>query len=318
MKNVALTLWIVILLIAAGFGVGTATQAGVLIPTAVPFSLVLVLIMFFMGAKAELISWAAFTAGLLGGTYLQTGEPIEYGIFVVYILLTALGLFKSPYFLALAWLFHPVWDFLPRNLPAPMHDLPLACAFFDTPIGLYLLWGSWKKRWHPFGRQTMRGAFVNSARLFWIGILILGVSYALVTSTGTGYLHWVGLVAAGVVLIGFRLSGRGAEWMGLAMLTGWLGMTYAHTGGIVDAVVFLLYVVVSALGYFKSPYLLTVAWLAFIPWSFVPHALTQAYPDFPMATLFYCLPIGLYIFWGARTSRWNTQHINDSLAPVPA
>jgi hypothetical protein len=32
------------------------------------------------------------------------------------------------------------WDFAPRNLPALLIDLPVACMIFDGVIGAYLSW----------------------------------------------------------------------------------------------------------------------------------------------------------------------------------
>ncbi|MBP7689753.1 MAG: hypothetical protein KA765_17680, partial [Thermoflexales bacterium] len=66
--------------------------------------------------------------------------------------------FKSPYFLALAWLFHPVWDFVPRDLPPQLLDLPLACLLYDIPIGLYLLWGARRNRWTPIRLRAVRAS----------------------------------------------------------------------------------------------------------------------------------------------------------------
>lgn len=316
MKNIALTIYIVFLIIAAGFGVGAATQAGILISAAVPFALALILIMYFMGVKPELISWAAFTVGLLAGTYLSTGSPIEYLMFFFYIVLSALGIFKSPYFLALAWLLHPVWDFVPRTLPAQLHDLPLACALFDTPIGLYLLWGSWKKRWQPFSdNNTNREAMIRTGKTIFIGILIMAASSAIAAAIGTDYLNWVALVSSTIIIFGFRFMGSTAELIAWAVLTGWLGMTYAHTGGIADAIFFFIYVAVSAFGYFRSPYALAIAWLIFIPYSFLPHHLHHMSPDFPMATVFYCLPAGVYLFWEARKNRWK---VDSEVSPQAA
>jgi hypothetical protein len=319
MKNTALTIYIVFLIIAAGFGVGAATQAGVLIQAAVPFALVLILVMYFMGAKAELISWAAFTVGLLAGTYLQTGTPIEYLMFFVYIILSALGIFKSPYFLALAWLFHPIWDALPRDLPAQMKDLPLACALFDTPIGLYLLWGAWKKRWVPFGEDaTNKAALIRSGKTIFIGVLIMAVSSAIVAAIDSGYLNWVALASSIMIIIGFRFMGETAELIAWAVLTGWLGMTYAHTGGMADALFFFAYVAISALGVFKSPYFLGIAWLVFIPYSFLPHHAHHMSPDFALASVFYCLPAGLYLLWGSWKNRWAAFHKKPASAPLEA
>ena len=82
-------------------------------------------------------------------------------------------------------------------------------------------------------------------------------------------------------------------------------LTYAHTGNMLDALVFFIYVALSALGVFKSPYYLAAAWLLFIPWSFLPHELTKMHPDFAIACVIYCLPIGLYLLWGSRIRRWE-------------
>ncbi len=146
LKNIANTIYILFLIMLTGSAIGAAAKAGYLIPAAVPFSLVLILILRFMNPKLERIAWAAFTVWL-GSTYVQLGNPIEYGLFFAYIALALLGVFKSPYFLAAAWLFHPVWDFIPRELPELYVDLPTACILFDIPIGLYLLWTSRIKRW---------------------------------------------------------------------------------------------------------------------------------------------------------------------------
>jgi hypothetical protein len=244
--------------------------------------------------------------GVLGGTYLSTGKPIEYAIFFLYFVLTALGIFKSPYFLAAAWLFHPLWDFLPRTLPDKLHDLPVACALFDTPIGLYLAWGGWKKRWPPVAEDhSNRKSLVRTARTIFISFLILGASAAIAASAEKDYLKWVGLASATVIILGFRSMGAKAELIAWAILTGWLGMTYAHTGPFIDATFFFVYVAISAYGVFRSPSALAFAWFAFIPWGFLPHHRMHMPPNFPVATLFYCLPMGLYLLWGARKKRWE-------------
>ncbi len=158
MKRVATGIYLVALLFAASWGVSAATRAGVLIPIAVPFALILIVAARLAGPQPELIAWAVFTAGLLGSTYLQTRSPIEYGMFLIYLVLAGLGVFKSPYFLALAWLFHPVWDFVPRDLPPQLLDLPLACLLYDIPIGLYLLWGARRNRWTPIRLRAVRAS----------------------------------------------------------------------------------------------------------------------------------------------------------------
>lgn len=151
LKRIAVTVYILVLLYLAGFGIGSAAREDMLIQIAFPFAIVLILGVRVLGERFELAGWAVFTVWL-GSTYLQTGRTIETIIFVVYIGIALLGAFKSPYFLAFAWLFHPVWDFIPRELPDLLKDLPTACIMFDIPIGLYILWFTRKDRWMPFGK----------------------------------------------------------------------------------------------------------------------------------------------------------------------
>ena len=151
LKRIAVTVYILVLLYLAGFGIGSAAREDMLIQIALPFAIVLILGVRVLGERFELAGWAVFTVWL-GSTYLQTGQTIETIIFVVYIGIALLGAFKSPYFLAFAWLFHPVWDFVPRELPDLLKDLPMACIMFDIPIGLYILWFTRKDRWMPFGK----------------------------------------------------------------------------------------------------------------------------------------------------------------------
>lgn len=159
-KRFAIAFYILLLLYLAGFGIGSAAREEMLIPVALPFAVILVLAVRFLGEKAELAGWAVFTVWL-GSTYLQTGKTIETIIFFVYIGIALLGAFQSPYFLAFAWLFHPVWDFIPRELPDLLKDLPTACIMFDIPIGLYILWFTRKNRWNPFGKKIINPALTE-------------------------------------------------------------------------------------------------------------------------------------------------------------
>jgi hypothetical protein len=156
-KRIAITFYILFLLYLAGFGIGSAAREEMLIQIALPFAVILIIAVRLLGEKSELAGWAVFTVWL-GSTYLQTGQTIETIIFVVYIGIALLGAFKSPYFLAAAWLFHPVWDFVPRELPDLLKDLPTACIMFDIPIGLYILWFTRNNRWMPFGKKVNKPA----------------------------------------------------------------------------------------------------------------------------------------------------------------
>jgi len=144
-----------------------------------------------------------------------------------------------------------------------------------------------------------------TAKTIFAGLLMTAASYATVAAAGSGSLTVIALPMALILILCFRFIGTKSEQIAWAVFTGWLGMTYAHTGNMLDALVFFIYVAFSALGVFKSPYYLAAAWLLFIPWSFLPHELTQMHPDFPIACAIYCLPIGLYLLWGSRIKRWT-------------
>lgn len=146
MKRLLQTVYVIGLMMAAGMAIGAAARAGWLIPAAVPFALVLIGLLRLLPAPAERAGWAAFTLWL-GSTYVALGSPIEIGVLVLYGGLAGLGAFRSPYLLSLAWLIHPLWDFVPRTLPPNYIDLPMACVLFDLPIGVYLLWGARARRW---------------------------------------------------------------------------------------------------------------------------------------------------------------------------
>jgi hypothetical protein len=160
LKTVAVVAYVSFLMHAAGLGIDLAANQRLLVPYALPAAIVLVVAVRVLGKKAELAGWAAFTVWL-GSTYLLSADSIaavEVIAFLAYLSLGLLGAFRSPYFLALAWLLHPAWDFFPRVLPDVLHDLPAACILFDVPVGLYLLWFARRSRWDVFtfrlGRPT--------------------------------------------------------------------------------------------------------------------------------------------------------------------
>ncbi len=151
-KKIGIAIYILLLIYFAGLGIERAANDKMLITFALPAAVVLLLAVRVLGKPAELAGWSVFTIWL-GSTYLFSSDNptiIEGVAFAVYIGLALLGSFKSPYFLAAAWLLHPVWDFFPRALPDLLKDLPTACILFDIPIGLYLLWFARDNRWQVF------------------------------------------------------------------------------------------------------------------------------------------------------------------------
>jgi hypothetical protein len=162
LKRIAIALYIAGLLVAASIGIDRAARDMLLIPMALPAALVLMLATRVLRPQAELVCWAIFTVWL-GSTYVGPDAPLEGVLFTVYVGLALFGVFRSPYALAVAWLFHPVWDFVPRTLPELFRDLPVACILFDIPIGLYLLWGARSKRWFVFAFKPWPGGRNNEA-----------------------------------------------------------------------------------------------------------------------------------------------------------
>jgi hypothetical protein len=145
--------WIVL----TGYGVGMAAHADSLVSAALPFAALLIVALRVAGPRSELIGWAAFT-GWLGMTYAHTGGPVEVVVFFVYVALGALGVFRSPWFLVIAWVVHIAWDLLPRTLPDHFASLPLACMIFDGLIAAYLGWNAWSGRFQPLAPAPQPGA----------------------------------------------------------------------------------------------------------------------------------------------------------------
>lgn len=318
LKNTALTLAITLLAILVSFAVGMAAQAQVLIPAGFPFSLVLILILHLMGRKAGLIGFAVFTIWL-GSTYLQTGSPLESVMLLIYIALAAAGLFISPYALALAWLFHPLWDFLPRALPPLMTDLPMACILFDIPIGLYLIWATRSGRLKRFGAPGTlfdREALMRCGQALAVLAALVVFSAVVVMVAPLGLLLWVALPLAAALILALRALGSEPELIAWAVFTGWVGMTYAHGGGMLEALVFFVYVALAAIGVFRTPWALALAWVSFIPWSLVPHPLPAGFESVPPAHILFALPVALYLAWSIRSNRWLSSSPAASVQTV--
>lgn len=139
-------IYAIVVLLLTSVGVGAAARRGILIPVAVPFAAVLVVALRLLRPPAERAAWALFTVWL-GTTYLQTGATSETVMALLYLAAALAGVFVSPWLLVAAWAAHPLWDLLPRTLPALLSDLPTACLFFDLAIAAYLAWVTARGQW---------------------------------------------------------------------------------------------------------------------------------------------------------------------------
>jgi len=132
--------------------VSRAGHAGILTMIAIPLALALIVVWRWLGPQAELVAWTLFVLWL-GLTYVNPAYPAtlprELTVAAIYALLAALGLFVSPWFLAVGLAAHIGWDFVPRDLPAHLHDLPTACMLYDGVLALYGGWQTYMRRWQP-------------------------------------------------------------------------------------------------------------------------------------------------------------------------
>jgi hypothetical protein len=135
------------LLVFATVAINIATDEGVLIPSAFPFGISLILAARFgplvssrfLGRRAEKYAWLALSAWL-GLTYFPYGNrALEILALCLYVGCALLSARRFSYLLGSLWLAHPLWDFVPRTLPNFLTDLPRACILFDVPIGCYLI-----------------------------------------------------------------------------------------------------------------------------------------------------------------------------------
>lgn len=162
----------------------------------------------------------------------------------------------------------------------------------------------------PYPEDRLRPTVITLLIVFCVVITGYGVGAA----AHAGVLLWSALPFAAALITALRLFGPDAEEIAWAAFTGWLGMTYAHTGGAVEVVVFFAYVALAALGIFRSSWFLGGAWAAHIAWDFVPRALPPHWEDLPTACMLFDGLIALYLLWGAQRRRWRPllQHWNSN------
>jgi hypothetical protein len=139
----------------------------------------------------------------------------------------------------------------------------------------------------------------------YIVFLVVLTGYAVGIAAHAGALLWAAVPMAVVLIGALRAAGPRTELIGWAAFTGWLGMTYAHTGGPLEVGVFFAYVALGALGVFRSPWFFGFAWAAHIGWDCLPRALPGDYASLPLACMFFDGPIALYLFFGAHSGRWK-------------
>ncbi len=145
-RPLIVTVWILLLIIGTSQFVVLAANMGLLVWAAPLLPVIPIAGLYRLRPAEEKAGWAVFTVWL-GSTYLSTGLTLEYAAFAVVAVLALAGYFANVWFLVAAWFAHIAWDFVPRELPELLHDLPLACLIFDGLIGAFIAWRHLQGRW---------------------------------------------------------------------------------------------------------------------------------------------------------------------------
>lgn len=134
--------YIVALVFVTSFSVQVGAEAGLLIWGAPVLVWIPILGLHFLPPNQRRAGWSLFTVWL-GSTYATAATTNEILVFVLITALAVAAYYRSTWLFAVAWFGHILWDFFPRELPALLTDLPIACMIFDGIIGIYLCWTTW-------------------------------------------------------------------------------------------------------------------------------------------------------------------------------
>lgn len=86
----------------------------------------------------------------------RTLHTVAYTALALIVLLSILGVLKSPWLLVAVWTLHPVWDLaVHRDLDPLMKDLPVACLIYDLIIAAYLAFRTWRGHLIPIRQQNL-------------------------------------------------------------------------------------------------------------------------------------------------------------------
>ena len=302
---------------AVGFSylIGFATKQNMLLVAALPLGIVLVLLLFWLPARAQLLSWAAVTVWLLSTVYAGTSN-IEYVILFAVVFAAIAGVFWSPWFLAAIWFIHPLWDLIPRDLPDHLHDLPVACLIYDLVIAIYLAWrirsGYFKgviKSPTASSKLLASGLGRTLVALAMLVIIVLEITVVGLFSMEDSSIWYAAPIALALIAstLWLPISGKKAFWV---LFTIWTGMTFAHSGELLELAIFALMVVLAVAGYRISIYYWAAAWSFHALWNLLPRehlshdtAMLMGHWMVPVAGFIFEITIATYMFWLARSAK---------------
>ena len=275
--TVAQTLYSGAIAVGVSYLIGFATQANLLLPAALPLGVALVAALAWLPARAQLFAWSATTAWLLSSVYLGISDIEWFMLFAVMFAAVA-GAFWSPWFLAAIWFLHPLWDLLPRDLPAHQHDLPLACLIYDLVVALYLTWrirrGFFKEAVVSArsGSRLIARGWTRTIVALAIGVIVaIEITWVASISMDELSVAYAAATAAGLLLATSWLpvQAKRAFWV---VFTVWTGMSFAHSGQPLELAVFALMIALAVLGLKVSTKYWALAWFFHALWNLIPRA----------------------------------------------
>ena len=307
--NLLQVLYIALVTVGFSYLIGLATTLDLLLVGAIPLGVLLVGLLSWLKPRAQLLGWAAVTAWLLSSVYLGTSE-IEYLMLLLVFLAAIAGVFWSPWFIAAIWFVHPLWDLIPRELPAHQHYLPLACLMYDLVVAIYLTWRIRKgffetalaKPEKPVGvlKSGLSRTLVALAMLTALILEILIVGTISMDANSIWFAAPVALLLIGSTLW-VPIHGQKVFWL---VFTIWTGMTFAHSGEALELAVFALMIVLAVLGYRVSVAFWVGAWAFHALWHLLPRehlshsaAMLMGHWMTPVAGLAFGLTIASYLTW---------------------
>jgi hypothetical protein len=292
--------------------IGFATQYDVLLLAAVPLGFIFIATFFWLPARIQLAAWAVASAWLLSGVYLGSSD-FEVVVLIVVCLMALAGVLWSPWFLVVLWFVHPLWDLIPRDLPEHQHDLPLACLIYDLIVAVYLLWRTRKGFFaDAVATPAKPTKYLNSgaARMGIAGIVafiliaeILIVGSLTMDPLSPAY-SWAAAVFLILTTFWLPVPTQRLFW---AAFTMWTGMNFAHSGDLLEIIVFFAMIALAILGYRVSIYFWVIAWSFHGLWNFLPRehdmasAMLMGHWMIPLAGAIFELVIAVYLFTRRKT-----------------
>jgi hypothetical protein len=318
LKTIFHVAYVALATLSVSYAIGFATQVDLLLWLALPLGVAIVGVFSWLPPKTQLVGWAVATGWLLSSVYLGSSD-YELVALVVIMLFAIAGVLWSPWFLAAIWFLHPIWDLIPRDLPDHMHDLPLACLIYDLVIALYL---GWRTR-SGFFNEALPASTSKMLRSGWSRTLVATYLVAVVvveifvvgSLTMSSSAIWISaLVALGLIALLFWLPADAQRVFWVAF-TAWMGMNFAHSGDLLEIVVFLLIVLLAVLGLTKSPYLWAAAWALHALWYLLERkhdmemAMLMGHWMQPLAGFTFELVIAAWLFFFARKTVRRAKEI---------